>query len=115
MIRTRILIAAVFLTASLSGCTWLANTFGSTPSAGTETAIVHSFVTACEAYTVALNAAAAARANHLLSDQQIATVEAVRPGANGLCLGPMPTNVAASAVIVVTATAQIVGAIHGGN
>lgn len=108
---TRRIILAAALTLSLGGCTWLANTFGSTPSAGTETAIVHSFTTACEAYTVALNAASSARANHLLSDKQVATVEAVRPAANGLCLGPMPTNVAASAVIVVTATASIVGAL----
>lgn len=105
------LILAAALTLSLGGCTWLASTFGGTPDPSTQTAIVHSFVTACDAYRTVLNAAASARAAHLLTPEQIATVEDVRPGANGLCLGPMPTNVAGSAVIVVTATAQIVGAI----
>lgn len=108
----RIILTAA-LVSGLGGCTTLANVFGGTPSADTQTAIVHSFTTACEAYSVTLNAAAVARSNHLLTDSQIATVDAVRPAANGICLGPMPTNVAASAVIVVTATAQIVATLGG--
>lgn len=99
------------LLASLGGCTWLANTVGGTPDASTQTAIVHSFTAACEAYAQTLNAASVARAGHLLSDAAVAKIDAVRPGANGLCLGPMPTNVAGSAVIVVTATATIVAAL----
>ena len=108
--RHRIILAAA-LVAGLGGCTTLANIFGGTPDASTQTAIVHSFTTACTAYKVALDAAAVARAGHLLSDTAVAKIDAVRPGANGLCLGPMPQNVAGSAVIVVTATATIVAAL----
>jgi hypothetical protein len=106
----RVALVATFAL-GLGGCTWLANTLGGTPDASTQTAIVHSFTTACEAYAQALKAAAVARQAHALSDAQVATIDAVRPGANGLCQGPMPTNVASSAVIVVTATAQIIGAL----
>jgi hypothetical protein len=104
-------ILLLILVAPITGCQWMATTFGDNPSAATETAIVHSFTTACSAYAQTLNAASVARAGHLLSDAAVAKIDAVRPGANGLCLGPMPTNVAGSAVIVVTATATIVAAL----
>lgn len=106
---------ALGLLAPVSGCTWLANTFGGTPDAATQTAIVHGFLDACDVYKEALRDATTATNAGLLSDAQKAKIHSIRPGIEAICPpgGAMPTNATAALVSVVTGTAQIYSAIKG--
>ncbi len=107
-------IAAVIVVAGgltgLTACTWLANTFGPTPSAQTQTDIVHGVLAACNTYKIALEAATVAQNAGKFSAQQVAEIHAVRPGIEGICppKGAMPTNLTSALVIIAEGTATIV-------
>jgi hypothetical protein len=106
--RRILLIAAIAL--PLGGCTWLANTFGGTPSAGTQTAIVHGFEAGCDAfYKGALKAAFVADDAHLLTDAVKADIHTVRLSVDAICPpgGTMPTNATSALLVVVEGSARI--------
>lgn len=97
----------------LSGCTWLANTFGGTPDANTKTTIVEVFSDSCHTYAAALNLAAQALTANLLTEAQIAQVNQAKAIADPICTGPQPTNLAAAFVSVASATVSIGQATKG--
>lgn len=67
-----------------------------------------SIITACSAYATALNGAAAFREAGRLSMAQVSFVDRIRPVANALCEGPLPTDVLTSVATVEAVTAQLV-------
>jgi len=101
-------IAALAL--SVTGCTWLANTFGPTPSPQTQTVTVHVVLDACDAfYKGALKAAFVADDAGLLTPAIKADIHSVRLGVDAICPpgGTMPTNVTAAAVSIIEGGAKI--------
>jgi hypothetical protein len=78
-------------------------------AADAQAAVVRSFITACDAYRLALDTAATAMP--ALPDAAVARIDAVRPVANALCQGPMPEGVADGAARVTLATATILAAV----
>ncbi len=106
--RARLLACAAALALSLSGCSWIASTFGDTPDQATKTTILEVFADACHAYATALRTAAAALNAGLLTDAQIAAIDKARAVGDGICNGPQPTNVSSAAVDVLSAASTIV-------
>lgn len=107
---TRKLILAAALCLPIAGCTWLANTFGGTPSAQTQTVTVHVVLDACDAfYKGALKAAFVADDAHLLTPAIKADIHSVRLGVDAICPpdGTMPTNLTAAAVSIIEGGAKI--------
>lgn len=103
-----LLIAALVL--PLGACTTLANWFGGTPSASSQTAIVHGVLSACDAYYKgALKAAFVADDAGLLTPAIKADIHSTRAGVEGICppKGVMPTNAVAALVTVVEGAATI--------
>jgi len=100
-----LLIAALLV--PLSGCQWLASTFGGTADQATKTTIVEVFADACHTYATTLRTAAAALDAKLLTDAQIADVDKAKTVGDGVCKGPQPTNLTAAVVSVLSATASI--------
>lgn len=101
-------IAIVLL--ALSGCTWLANTFSSTPSPATQTVTVHVVLDACDVfYKGAMKAAFVADDAHLLTPAIKADIHSVRLGVDAICPpdGTMPTNLTAAAVSIIEGAAKI--------
>lgn len=94
----------------VSGCTWLATTFGGTPSAQTQTDIVNGVLAACETYKVALEAAIVVQDAGKFTTQQVADIKAARPGIESICPpgGTMPTNLTTALVVIAEGTAKIV-------
>lgn len=110
--RRLLLIAALSL--PLGACSWLAATFGDSPSPTTKTTIVETFRDGCEAYAAALNLAAQALTANTLSDAQIADVNQAKAIADPICKGPQPTNLAAAFVSVAEASLSI-GKVNAGG
>ena len=95
---------------AVTGCTWLASTFGGSPDAQTQTTIVHGVLAACNTYKIALEAAIVVQNAHKFTDAQVAQIKAVRPGIESICPpnGAMPTNLTSALVIIAEGTATIV-------
>ena len=84
MIRTRILIAAVFLTASLSGCSaW--NAITGAGGASTQEGTVVAFEAACTTYKNVFAGINLADKVHPLSDAAVAKVNAIDVVVEGIC------------------------------
>jgi len=82
-VKRLLLIAAIAL--PLSGCQWLASTFGGTPSASTQTAIAHGVLAACDAYYKgALKAAFVADDAGLLTPAIKADIHSTRAGVEAI-------------------------------
>ena len=106
----RRLILAAALLIPLSGCQTIAGWLGGTPSASTQTAIVHGVLAGCDAfYKGALPAAFVADDAHLLTDAVKADIKSVRLGVDAICppSGTMPTNATAALLTVVEGSAKI--------
>lgn len=108
-------LAIAIVALGLSGCAWLANNLGGTPSQGTKATIVEVFADSCNAYASALNLATQAMQANLLSEAQIADIEKARSGATPVCTGPQPTNLASAWVIVNEALLAISSDMKGAN
>lgn len=106
----RLATVALCGTLLLGGCTWLASTFGGTPSAQTQTDIVNGVLAACETYKVALEAATVVQTAGKFTPQQVADIKAARPGIESICppAGTMPTNLTTALVTIAEGTATIV-------
>ena len=107
-LRAAALVAA--LTLALGSCTWLAGVLGGTPSAQTQTNIVHGVLAACQTYKLSLEAAIIVQNAHKFSDIQVAEIKAVRPGIEAICPpnGAMPTNLTSALVTIAEGTSVIV-------
>ena len=104
------LAAVLGVLCALSSCTWLANTFGGTPSASSQTAIVHGVLAACDAYYKgALKAAFVADDAGLLTPAIKADIHSTRAGVEAICPpgGTMPTNAVAALVTISEGAAKI--------
>lgn len=104
-----------FLLASLvilpiSGCSWVASTFGDNPTQETKTTIVDVFHDSCETYVTALKVAASAEANGLLSADAVSKIDQAQVAGDKACKGPMPTNLTSAVVSVLSAAASITSA-----
>jgi hypothetical protein len=110
----RLLFAAALLV-PLAGCQTIAGWVGGTPSQQTKTTLTEAIVDACKAYATTLNLAADAEDAKLLSQAQVTQIDNARGGANSLCQGQQPTNLASALVAVTTATAQIAAAYTGAH
>ena len=105
----RLLIVAA-LCVPLGACTTLANWFGGTPSASSQTAIVHGVLAACDAYYKgALKAAFVADDAGLLTPAIKADIHSTRAGVEAICPpgGTMPTNAVAALVTISEGAAKI--------
>jgi hypothetical protein len=95
---------------TLGGCQWMAQTFGGTPSASTQTAIVNGVLAACDVYYKgALKAAFVADDAGLLTPAIKADIHSTRAGVESICppKGVMPTNATAALVTIVQGSARI--------
>lgn len=106
----RRLLLIVALCLPIGGCTWLAQTFGDSPSAQTQTDIVHGVLAACQTYKVALEAAIVVQQAGKFTPAQVADIHAARPGIESICPpnGEMPTNLTSALVTIAEGTATIV-------
>lgn len=101
---------ALSILLGVGGCTWLANTFGPTPTPGTQTAIVNGVLAACDAYYKgALKAAFVADDAGLLTPAIKADIHSTRAGVEAICPpgGTMPTNAVAALVTIAEGSARI--------
>lgn len=105
------LILAAALTLSLGGCTWLAQTFGDSPSQQTKVTILEVYTDACHGYTTTAHLAAQAIAADLVTRAQVDAIEKANNLAGPICTGPLPTNLASVVVQVLSSTLDIANAI----